>query len=180
MKTFYGIENIKIEAPTVLAIGKFDGVHQGHRELIKTLSGIKESQGGSAETCVFLLRGASEKTLVSDERRIEIISSYGVDNLVICDFTDEIKKMPAEVFLSEVIIKKLNAVVLAAGADIRFGAGGAGNLDFLREKSGRYGLSLVIIEKKEYRGEPISSSRIRDCISRGDREDADAMLGNSN
>lgn len=177
MKIFYGLDNIDIKAPTVLAIGKFDGVHRGHRELIRALTEIKNELGRCAETCVFLLRSPTETPLVSDERRIEIFSGFGVDNLVICDFTEEIKNIPAEAFLAEVIVRKLKAQCIVAGSDVRFGRGGAGNLEFLREKSGEYGLSLVIIDKKEYKGKAISSSRIRECLSNGNEEDADAMLG---
>lgn len=187
MKYINDLKNFNIDNETVLALGKFDGVHLGHQKLIKAV--IDEAKKRDCESLVLIIRGIAGKNqqpagnkntsleILTDEEEKKKLQKLGVDNVVICEFNDELRTTSAEDFLDNIILKKLNAKVIVAGPDVRFGYQGKGDAAFLKEQEQKKDFSLIIIEKETYKGEIISSSRIKNCIAAGDYKQAQAMLG---
>lgn len=176
MNYYDKVRNLKIDRPTVVAIGKFVGVHKGHQKLIGEINRAKKRLGGGAESLIFFLTGITEALYTIDEKK-EKFKSLGVDNVVECEFTDEIRKMSAEVFLDRIILGRLGAKVIVAGPDVKFGFMGKGDAEFLRTHAAEKGYEVIIIDKEKFKGEDISSTRIKQCIKDGNLEDAKAMLG---
>lgn len=178
MIIFNSIKNIIISDPTVVVIGKFDGVHLGHQKLIKTACRVRDGLKGGAKTCVVLLKeNGPVPPILSEEDRETKLRMCGANYVVNCELNDELRRVSAKEYLSEVLIKKLGAKAIVAGPDVSFGCMGAGNAQFLKEKEEEYGYRFVLIEKETYKGSEISSSRIRECLLRGEKEDAEIMLG---
>ena len=177
MICFNDIDSVNISFPTVVAIGKFDGMHLGHQKLMNEVVRIKNEHAGNYKTVAFMITHDSDDELLSTQERFKRLESLGIDYVVNCKFTDEVRTMSAEDFLTKILIEKLGAKYIVAGPDVRFGYMGAGDEKFIRSAEKDFDFKLVIIDKKCYKGSEISSTRIKKCILDGDNDDAKAMLG---
>lgn len=173
----------KFKNKICVSIGKFDGVHLGHVTLLEELVLISELK--ECESCVFTFSPYPEEYIAGKEllhisTKGEIISQMeevGVDKLVVAKFDETFKNLSPEDFVKKILLDKLNASVIVCGSDVSFGQNGAGRADTLRELSAKYGFEVEIIDKIEYKGEVISSSRIVKAIENGDMVTASEMLG---
>jgi len=180
MEIFKEIPQLKNK--TCVSIGKFDGVHLGHVTLLEELA--LTSELNECESVVFTFDPNPEdyfngNDLLHLNTRGEIISQMeeiGIDNLVRAPF-DKLMNMSGEDFIKDIIVGRLKAKTVVCGSDVSFGKGGAGNAKLLKELSKKYGFKTEIIEKIEYKGETISSSRIIKALEDGNIEDATEMLG---
>ena len=120
---------------------------------------------------------AKQEMLLSDERQREIFAALGVDVLVEFPFTAETAAIPAEVFVREILSEQLHAERIVCGDDVSFGAGGCGDLALLESLSTELGYTVLVVDKLEAFGEPVSSTRIRRAIREGREDEACAMLG---
>lgn len=160
---------------TGVAVGFFDGVHVAHRELL--------SQAAAAFTfrnhpLTVLAPDHAPSLILSAADRLARLRGCGLDEVVAVDFTRDLADTAPEEFAASLLV--LAAKFTAAGAprvlcgpNWRFGRGGVGDAALLR----RLGAEVVEVPFVEYRGEAISSTRIREAIERGEMEDAAAMLG---
>ncbi len=165
----------------VVALGMFDGMHAGHRELIKRCVKMAEQKAAAAAVYSFsnhpqtVLTGESPKSLMNTDERRRVMESLGIQDVRLDEFTRELADLPPRGF-----IEKLNAVwrlrAVVAGYNYSFGRHGAGTPETLRELGKEYGFAVEIVEPVMYDGEPVSSTRIRGCVERGDMQAAFAML----
>ena len=155
-----------------LAIGFFDGVHLGHQAILK---GADAALTFRNHPLAVLAPERAPRLIMSCEERVAAIKSCGVGEVTVLDFTPELAEMPAEEFVTRHLMSSVSRLKssVRCGANWRFGAGGAGGAEFLR----KLGFVVEVAPYAEYKGEPISSSRIRGCLERGEIEDANAMLG---
>lgn len=155
--------------PRAVAIGAFDGVHLGHRAVIETAIAT-----GLAPTVVTfdphprIALGNRVEMLCTLERRLELLAALGVEGTVVASFTDELMHLEPEQF-AETWLRALDAQVVVAGHDFRFGRRRSGDLALLER------LGFEVLEAPEVEG--ISSSGIRHCLHDGDVAGAARMLG---
>lgn len=155
--------------PRAVAIGAFDGVHLGHRAVIETAIAT-----GLAPTVVTfdphprIALGNRVEMLCTLERRLELLAELGVEGTVVASFTDELMHLEPEQF-AETWLRALDAQVVVAGHDFRFGRRRTGDLTLLER------LGFEVIEAPEVEG--ISSSGIRHCLHDGDVAGAARLLG---
>ena len=155
--------------PRAVAIGAFDGVHLGHRTVIATAIAT-----GLAPTVVTfdphprIALGNRVEMLCTLERRLELLAALGVEGTVVASFTDELMHLEPEQF-AETWLRALDAQVVVAGHDFRFGRRRSGDLALLER------LGFEVLEAPEVEG--ISSSGIRHCLHDGDVAGAARMLG---
>ena len=116
--------------------------------------------------------------MTSTEEKRQIFESLGIDILVEFPLTYETAATPKEVFVEEILVKRLNAGFIVAGTDLSFGKNGEGNSDFLIEESRKFNFEVEIIDKISYKGEIISSTLVRKAIAEGDVKKAHFMMGN--
>ncbi|MCM1091873.1 MAG: bifunctional riboflavin kinase/FAD synthetase [Butyrivibrio sp.] len=182
MEIIQGTTDFQLYMESAVAIGKFDGVHIGHRRLLEEI--IEQKKNG-LQACVFtfdpapaVLFGLSDgKELTEKPMKREIFALMGVDVLIEFPLTLETAAIAPEVFVSEILADRLQARFIAAGADISFGAGGAGNMELLRELSGGLGFEVKLVEKVCVDGVEVSSSYIRRQVEQGNMELAERLLG---
>lgn len=182
MQIITSLDEIKLMHPSAVAIGKFDGIHLGHRQLLGEI--IAKKQEGM-KTVVFtfnpspnvLFSKVKEKELTSCEEKRKLFEDLGIDVLVEFPLTYESAATPKENFVKDILVQKLNAKHIVAGTDLSFGKNGEGNSAFLLEESSKYGFEVEIIDKISYKGEIISSTLVRKAISEGDVKKARFMLG---
>ena len=156
-----------------LAVGFFDGVHLGHREI---LHGASAALTFRNHPLTVLAPEKAPRLIMSVEERVEAIKACGVGEVTVLDFTRQLAEMSAEEFAQEWFLATKGhkgAQRVFCGENWRFGRGGEGNADWLRTR----GVDVEVVPYAEYKGEPISSSRIRQCLESGAIEDANAMMG---
>jgi riboflavin kinase/FMN adenylyltransferase len=171
--------------PSAVTIGKFDGVHLGHRAVIAQLRQLADERGLTAAVVTFdrnplglVHPGADTPAIVSMAQKVELLAATGVDATLVLAFDEERSRQTAEDFVREVLVDALHAQVVLCGADFRFGAGGAGDVDTLRSLGAALGFAVVLIEDVRFAGEGrISSTRIRGLIAEGRVRDAAELLG---
>lgn len=183
MQIITSLDNMKLSFESAVAIGKFDGIHMGHRKLLSEII-AKKQEGFKAVVFTFnpspnvLFSKVREKELTSLEEKRQLFESLGVDILVEFPLNYETASMPKEVFVENILVDKLNAKFIVAGTDLSFGKNGEGNSEFLVQESKKYDFFVKIIDKISYKGEVISSTLVRKAIALGDVKKAGYMLGN--
>ncbi len=171
-----------IERETAVAIGKFDGVHLGHRRLLEEIIHAKE-RGLAA--CVFtfdpspsVLFGADPRVLSTNDEKHIIFERMGVDFLI--EFPMNLKTAAIEPanFVKDYLVNQMNTRFLAAGTDVSFGNRGEGDADLLTKMADECGYEFKAIEKVcDASGNVISSSLVREYVEKGEMEAVTALLG---
>ena len=174
-------KDFRIKDGTAVTIGKFDGVHMGHKKLISACM-IKKQQG--LKVCVFTFSpspenffGADERCLTTTAEKRRVFAELGVDILVEYPFDKETADPPPEDFIRDILCGKLNARYIAAGSDLSYGIRGEGDSKLLLSLCDKFGYEADIIDKVKIDGDIVSSTLIRDAIKNSDMERACAYLG---
>ena len=138
MEIIAGTTDFYLEKDTAVAIGKFDGVHLGHRRLLEEI--LNKKKNGLA-ACVFtfdptpaVLFGLSDgKELTTREEKRRLFEHLGIDILIEFPLTKETAATEPERFVTEILAKQMNTRFVAAGEDLSFGKNGAGNAELLEK-----------------------------------------------
>lgn len=167
-----------IPEKTAVALGYFDGLHLGHLGVIRAaLSKEELSPAVFTFNCdTTLPKFKSPEDIISFENKRELLSRVGVSYLYAPDFA-EVCGLTAEEFVSEILIKRLNAGYACCGTNFRFGRNGSGTPQLLAEIGGRYGMRAETVPDVCHNGVMISSTHIRELIREGNVEEANTLLG---
>ncbi|MEH3088675.1 MAG: bifunctional riboflavin kinase/FAD synthetase [Microbacterium arborescens] len=172
--------------PSVVAIGKFDGVHSGHRAVIDRARVDAASLGARVVAVTFdrnplsLLRPElCPEPLVGLDQKIGLLASAGVDAVLVLRFDEELASLPARAFVERILVGALGAVGVLVGDDFRFGRGGEGDPDVLVELGRELGFDVEVVGDVRARdaGRRVSSTWVRDLLAAGDVEGAARLLG---
>jgi riboflavin kinase/FMN adenylyltransferase len=189
MKLFRGHHHAGIAPGCALTIGNFDGLHLGHQRMIGQLRNEAVQRG--LPTCVltfephpkvFFARRSGRPDLAPARvlplrDKLELLRRSGVDQVVVLPFNERIAAMSAEFFIEDVIHKGLGARYVLVGDDFRFGAKRAGDFGMLQSFEGTLGYEAARMASQELDGVRVSSTVVRDALSRGDLVAARAWLG---
>lgn len=162
---------------TVVTVGKFDGFHLGHRSLLAEV--LKEAEHGLAACVVsFSTPVDIERSMIyTREEQRKLCESMGIDVLAEYPLDESMREMAAEQFVSEILCKRLQAKVIVAGEDFRFGKDRAGDVTLLQNLEETYDYRTVCIPKVTEKTVRISSTGIRKLLAEGDVSAANEMLG---
>ncbi len=183
MNLYSDLDKITFTNFTVVTIGNFDGVHLGHKELIKRTLEIADAKHITPVMFTFsnhpleFLYNKHIEYLTSLQQKIQIIEEMGINDLVCIPFTYDIKNMSTEVFAKEVLINKLNASDIVMGFDSKLGNGRQGSVEYLYEVGQKEGFEVHIVQPKIVENMRVSSSFIRELIKIGDVKRAEFFLG---
>lgn len=182
------MEIIKIEDyiedrfKTCIALGNFDGIHIGHRDLILSMIENAEKLNISSSVLLFsehpkdILTGKSPELLTSLEDKEELLEKIGVDIVYEKKFTKEFGELSPERFVKNILIDRLNIKSVFVGFDYRFGFKASGNIETLKKLGRKYNFKVYIIEPIYYEDSILSSSEIRKHIKKGNIKLANKML----
>lgn len=183
MNGFIGRTDFRIEEPTVVTIGKFDGRHKGHQKLLGRMLEWKERKGYRVAVFTFdaapaaRISGADQKVITTNQERRNNMARMGIDYLVEYPFTSDVVHLCAEDFVREILIGKMNAAAMVVGTDCAFGYQRSGDVRLLERLSSEYGYELEVITKEQDEKRDISSTYIKEELSKGHIEKANQLLG---
>lgn len=181
MKYMKNTTEFSIEEPTVISLGKFDGIHRGHELLLEQL--LKKKREGYA-TVIFTfdippkkaLEDQNAKVLTTNEEKMHMFESFGIDYLIECPFTPKVMSMEPEVFI-EMLVKSLSVKCIVAGEDFHFGRNRRGDYQMLQEYAKKLAYEAIILPKMKEEERDISSTFVREEIMAGRIERANNLLG---
>lgn len=154
-----------------MALGMFDGLHQGHIDIIKNAVRLAGNTG--LLTCVQTFRNlgknGDDRLLYTMEERIRMLEELGVDEMLVLNFP-QVKDMTPADYCQQILFTRAGAATLFAGRDYRFGKGASGDTAFLKDFSKKNQISLRMIPDRmlEGTGRKISTSWLREALSDGD------------
>lgn len=167
----------------VLTIGAFDGIHLGHQEMIRVLRERAMAHRLPAAVLSFeplprefFARNAPPARLTRLREKVDALRRYGVERFICLRFA-QIRELPAEVFVNQVLVQALAVRELVVGHDFSFGRALSGNIDTLRRLGPAGGFEVTQVPPFEVRGGRVSSTRIRQALDAGDMAGAALLLG---
>ncbi|MFT4214321.1 MAG: bifunctional riboflavin kinase/FAD synthetase [Microbacterium sp.] len=170
--------------PSIVVIGKFDGVHSGHRAVITRARVNAASSGARVVAVTFdrnplsLLRpDLCPQALVSLDQKVALLADAGVDATLMLRFDEALAALPPREFVEHVLVDALGVVRVLVGDDFRFGHGGAGTPALLAEMGAEYGFEVDVVGDVQGGSRRVSSSWIRELLADGDVDGAARLLG---
>jgi len=160
--------------PSALSIGNFDGVHLGHRRILRRVKEIAAERGWKASVLTFdphptriVAQGRTPPLLTSPERRAALMREEGIEQVLILPFTRELAMLTPEEFVEQLLVNALGARAVLVGDNFHFGHRQAGNVAVLGELGRKFGFATEIVPAIAWRGRVVSSSGIREWIRAG-------------
>ncbi len=185
MLVIQNTEGFRIESPTIVTIGTFDGVHLGHQKILLRLNELKQKTG--LKTVVLTFDPHPRKVLFPEQKdlklltlideKLELLEKYGVDVAVVYPFTKRFAEMESEFYVELVLKKSLNVKHLVIGYDHKFGRNRSGDINTLKSYSQNFEFELEEISPMDIDNIAISSSKIRKALEEGNIELASEFLG---
>lgn len=170
--------------PCAITIGNFDGVHCGHRAILRRVIAAAREEGWKSAVLTFdphparfLSPANAPRLLTTVEERARLILEQGIEEILILPFTREIAALEPEDFVREILVDKLGARAVLVGANFHFGRRAAGDAAMLEELGDRFSFETEIIRPVVWRKRVVSSSEIRRLLDVGDVATARRLLG---
>lgn len=181
----YGFDTPEVRCRSVVTIGSFDGVHQGHRALLEHLKAMAERLDAESVVVTFdphprIAMGRAEgmQLLTTIEERARLLEEVGIDRMVVAHFDEKFRTQPYECFVRDILIERLGMVGMIVGYNHRLGRGSEGNFDRLQPLATECGFELECVAQHREDGEDkVSSTVVRNVIAEGDMERAARLLG---
>ncbi len=184
MKVYKGIEKFKKLPNAVVTSGTFDGVHIGHQKILARLKNIAETTKGETVLITYwphprlvLGNDNSIKLITAFEEKINLLRRFGLGHLIIIEFTKEFAKTTSSDFIKNILVDKIGTKTLVIGYDHRFGHNREGSFKALFANSGTYGFTVEEIPQQEIHNIAVSSTKIRNHLSKGEIHISNEYLG---
>jgi len=187
MKVYHSIEDFPSEINTIITIGTFDGVHKGHKQVIKKLNNIAKKQG--FESVVLTLYPHPRHVLYPDDQQLKLLNTIdekieelkksGLQHFVVHEFTKEFSRTKSVNFIRDLLVNKLKMKHMVVGYNHHFGRNREGSYNDLKELAELYNFELEKIPPQNEGNVTISSTKVRELLLAGDVEKAATYLGYS-
>jgi riboflavin kinase / FMN adenylyltransferase len=185
MRVWNGLDSVPDDLPPVAcSIGKFDGVHLGHQEILRRV--VNEARRLAApallitfdpQPAVILAPDRVPPLIQSRRQKLESLERSGLTDVVIVDFDGQLAALDGEAFFTELVLRRMKLRALLVGSDFRFGQGRKGDVAQARRIGQREGFVVHQVPPVAVAGRTVSSSAIREAVAAGDASLAWQMLG---
>ena len=184
MEKYPSASTYKNERQSVITIGTFDGVHIGHKAILKRLVETAKTDGLDSVVLTFfphprmvLQKDTDIKLINTIDERSELLEKTGIDHLIIHPFTHAFSRLTALEYVRDILVNKLKAKKIIIGYDHRFGRNRNANIEDLKEFGKVYDFEVIEISAKEIDDVAVSSTKIRKALDEGEIETANNYLG---
>ncbi len=184
MKREYGLEQVIRDKRSLVTVGTFDGVHIGHRAILRYLVERSQSNGGKSVVVSFnphpreVVRGEAVPLLTTIEERADVFEQLGLDRFIVIPFTPTFAGVSAEAFVDEYLVRRIGVKEIVIGYDHGFGKGRDGDARLLESLGMRCGFTVDVIPAQIYEKHVVSSTEIRRIVSeKGEMIEAFRLLG---
>ena len=187
MKVYRSIEDFPSEINTIITTGTFDGVHKGHKQVIKRLNDIAKKQG--CESVLLTFYPHPRHVLYPDDQQLKLLNTIdekteelkksGLQHFVVHEFTKEFSRTNSVNFIRDLLVNKLKMKHMVVGYNHHFGRNREGSYDDLKELAELYNFELERIPPQNEGDVTISSTKVRELLLAGDVEKAATYLGYS-
>ena len=190
MRVWNSLDEVPTDLPrTVVTLGNFDGVHRGHREVLRRVVELARARDALAVAVTFTPHPRAvhqpevpHVDIISPEQRVVLLDEAGLDAVLLQRYTLEFADQSPEEFVRGMLVHGLHAAVVVVGHDVRFGRGNTGDVAEMVRLGARYGFEVEAVEEfpAEHGAEPerrCSSTWVREALAAGDVAQAAAVLG---
>ena len=168
----------------ILTVGNFDGLHIGHQKVFRAVRERSKAMGGTAMAMTFdphpmriLVPEGGLKTLVPFDEKVRLMGLFGIDVILSVSFTKTFADMRPDDFIRDVIVGGIGAREVIVGHGYYFGKGRKGTTELLRRRGRKHGFLVKVVRSAKLFGGVVSSSRVRDLLSRGNVSKVSWLLG---
>lgn len=175
MNYIEGLLDFKMDQETAVTLGKFDGLHRGHLELIRRICDRKKEKLESVVVTIW--PDPKNPALLTKGEKKKLLRDMGVDWWIDCPFLPQISHMEPEDFIRDILVDRLHARYIAVGEDFRFGYQRKGDCALLQAMQESMGYTLEVVPKEKYQGREISSSYVKEALAQGEMELVTELLG---
>ncbi len=162
---------------SVITIGTFDGVHKGHQAILNKV--VDVAKKANLKSIVLSFENPVKQVsglITNTEEKINLLASFCVDEILLLPVTKKMLSTTAEDFFETVLVKQLKAKHIVVGYDCTFGKDRKGNVAWLKKNVKKYGIKLTVIKPVKIKNKIVSSSKIRDLITKNNIKDTNKML----
>lgn len=185
MRLIRGLHNLTLPEPaSVVTIGNFDGIHMGHQHVLSQLRAAAAQHDLPTTVIIFepqpieyFAPDKAPKRLSRFREKLAYLTSKQIDNLLCLKFNHDLAELFAKEFVKKILVDHLNIRHLVIGDDFRFGKNRSGDFRFLQNCGEQYGFGVESTDTLLIDGARVSSTRIRECIQKGDFKQAEELLG---
>jgi riboflavin kinase/FMN adenylyltransferase len=185
MKVFRNIIEARNIPNAVVTIGTFDGVHLGHQAIFNKMKSLAQTVGGQTVVVTFSphprqvlnIDSSHLRFITTPEEKLSKFEEFGIDNVVIINFTKEFSRTPSEVFIKDYIIDHLKPAYVVVGYDHHFGKNRMGDFSLLSDLKRKYNFKVERVAAQDVEHIAISSTKIRNALAVGNVKSANRLLG---
>jgi riboflavin kinase/FMN adenylyltransferase len=184
MAVFFNIEQVPRLQNAVITIGTFDGVHLGHRTILKNVVDRAAEIGGESVLITFephprklLFPGQPLWFITPLEQKLKLVTEIGIQHIVVVPFTKAFSELSASEYVEDFLIKTFQPHTIIIGYDHRFGHDRTGDIHLLEQLRSRYNYELIEIKAQLIDEAAVSSTKIRKALKDGQVQEAAHMLG---
>lgn len=184
MKIFNSIQEFTTNAPTIVTLGTFDGVHKGHKSILEKITSSSKNTGCESVLLTFfphprmvLQQNTDIKLLNTIKEKAMLLEEHGINNLIIHPFDHAFSRLTAEEFVKNILVDKFMVRKIIIGYDHRFGRNRTADINDLIQYGKEYNFEVEQISALEINEVSVSSTKIRNALNAGYLETANRYLG---
>ncbi|MGZ6186782.1 MAG: riboflavin biosynthesis protein RibF, partial [Candidatus Binataceae bacterium] len=184
MEIIRNIDQLSPHPHPVVALGNFDGVHLGHRAILKTAIDRARAASGTAFALTFdplpakvLAPPRAPRLILAPEDKLELLRASGIDGVIVIAFTAALSQLTPAAFVRDYLLGKIGAREVVVGHSVSFGHARAGNAEVMAELGRRMGFETIVVGPVTVEGAVVSSTRMRELIAAGEMRTVARLLG---